>query len=335
MKILVAIPDGSQRDSFFSDNEIKKIEALGEVIWNNKTEQFTPEELHDMLIDKDVVVTGWGCTRLTKDVISNADKLKLLVHVGGTVAAVASPELYEKGVKVISGNKLFAISVAEGVVAYILAALRRIPFFSTNLANGKWMGLSYPDIVNNGLFGKTIGIVSFGAISKVLVKLLAPFGVKTLVYSRNLSDDIAKEYNITKVSLEDLFSKSDIITVQTALNEHTYHMIDENLLSKIKEGALFVNTARGPVVDEEALVKLLKQNRFSAVLDVYSSEPLDENHMYRGLDNVMLMPHTAGPTMDFRRLITDELINDISRFSNGQALECEIFAQNAFSMSSK
>ncbi len=335
MKILVTMPVGNECDSFFSPAEISKWEELGEVVWNPKSEQFTPEELRIHLSETDVVVTGWNCPRLTEEVIADARRLKLVAHTGGTVAAVASPALYEHGVRVISGNKLFARSVAEGVVAYILAALRKIPLYSGELANGNWMSLSYPDTMNKGLLGKTVGVVSFGTISEYLVQLLQPFGVKLLVYSRKLPEEKLKKYHMTLVTLDELFEQSDVITIQTALNQHTYHMIGDSLLRKIKPGALFINTARGAVVDEAALLACLREKRFAAALDVYSQEPFGADSPWLETENVMLMPHMAGPTMDFRQVITARLASDVSGFFAGRELEYEIPADKAFAMSEK
>ncbi len=335
MKILVTMPVGGERDSFFSPAELAKWEQIGEVVLNPKTEQFTPEELRQQLRDVDIVVTGWNCPRLTADVIADAKQLKLLAHTGGTVAAVASPALYERGVRVISGNKLFAQSVAEGVVAYMLAALRQIPHYATALSEGNWLSLSYPDRMNKGLLGKTVGIVSFGTISEFLVRLLQPFGVKIQVYSRSLPQATLDKYHMTLVSLEELFETSDVITIQTALNPHTHHMIGEALLRRIKPGSLFVNTARGAVVDEEALIRCLQEERFAAVLDVFSEEPFGADSPWVGLPNTMLMPHMAGPTMDRRRAIAAALAEDVAGFLAGGTLTHEIPADKAFAMSEK
>lgn len=324
MNILVTIPKGAVRDSFLFPDTLEKLNALGNVTFNEKSVNYTAEELAQAVKGIDVAIIGWGTPRFDETVMANADSLKIIAHVAGSVANYISEAVYKKGVKVISGNEMFAESVAEGVLAYMLSALRRIPFFANSLKNKEWKRVSLDGLINEGLLDKTIGIVSYGAISKYLIPMLMPFRVKIKIYSRSISDELLKKYNMQKASLEEIFCTCDIITLQTALNPHTVGMIDKNLLSMIKPGALFVNTARGRLVDEEALINELKTGRFHAILDVYHKEPLPEDSGLFDLDNVILMPHQGGPTLDRRRYIGAWIVNNVKGYFNKKPLEHEI-----------
>ncbi|MBQ8818880.1 MAG: hydroxyacid dehydrogenase, partial [Clostridia bacterium] len=244
-------------------------------------------------------------------------------------------EMWERGIKVISANDYFAESVAEGTLAYILCALRDIPKYSRDLKERKqWKtSLSY----TAGLMGKTIGLVSYGTIAKKLVRILSQFKVNIMVYDvKPLPEQDVRQYGLIEASLETIFSECDIISLHTPLFDATYHLIDETLLAKIKEGALFVNTSRGAVVDQKALERELAKQRFSAVLDVYEKEPPEENCPLFDLSNVMMIPHMAGPTVDMRSYITRELLLEAAGYIDyGRPLVHEITREMAATMSEK
>ena len=122
MKILVTIPEGIVKNTFIPKEVVQIIDSLGDVEWNNTTRQFSEDELKDKLEGKDVCISGWSTSRFTKNVLEKAKSLKILAHTGGSVAPIVSDYLYDSGVKVLSGNLYYAESVAEGVIAYILAA---------------------------------------------------------------------------------------------------------------------------------------------------------------------------------------------------------------------
>lgn len=185
-----------------------------------------------------------------------------------------------------------------------------------------------------GLLNRTVGIVSYGAIAKHLAAMLQVFGCKIKVYSRSISDDELKKYNMEKVTLEELFSTCDVISVHTAYNEHTKHFIEKKYLSLIKKGALFINTSRGAVVNEEELIEELSTGRFYAALDVFEKEPLPKDSKLYDMDNVLIMPHKGGPTKDMYRHLTTGILMEMAEFLlNGKEPVSLIPKERAFSMS--
>lgn len=333
MKSFVTLPKNSVFPTFFTDENVALAESLGEVVWNEKEIQLTHEEIAENIGDSEIYVTGWGSPRLDSRILDSAPNLKLLVHLCGTVVPVVSDELWERGIRVISGNDFFAESVAEGTIGYILSALRDIPKYSSRLKNEKKWKTSAD--INSGLLGKTVGIVSYGAIAHHLVRMLQPFRVKIKIYDiKPIPDEDRARYNIAEASLKEVFSTCEIVTVHTPLNDKTHHLIGEELLSLLPEDALFVNTSRGAVVDQEALERELARGRFRAFLDVYEKEPLPAESRLYGLQNVILMPHMGGPTVDLRRDITRSLLIEASEFlKNGAPLLHEITRAAASMMS--
>lgn len=324
MKAFVTFPQGFTKDTFFTKENINLAESLGTIIWNTENRNLTSLEIREQIKDCDVYITSWGAPCLDLEILSEAPNLKLLTHLCGTVAPFVSDAMWERGIRVISGNSYFAKSVAEGTIGYILAALRDIPKFSYNLKENKQWKKSTDWY--EGLLGKRIGLVSYGAIAKNLVRMLVPFRTKTYVYDIvDIPQEDKDRYNITQVSLEEIFSECDIISLHTPLYDATKHIINQRLLSMIKEGALFVNTSRGGIVDQQALTIELAKGKFRAVLDVYEKEPPVPDDPLYSLPNVMMMPHMGGPTVDLRSIITHDLLLESAGFvDRGEALKNEI-----------
>ncbi len=315
MKILVAKPVGTDTfNTFFSERARKEIEKLGEVKYNTLGREFTREELKEALKDIDVAFTGWGTTSYDEEILENNTSLKLIAHTGGSVSGLLSDEISKRGITLISGNRVYAESVAEGTLTYMLMAQRRLPEIIADVNENGW---PKQYLYTKGLKEKTIGLIGFGMIAKNVARILSVFDVKIKIYSGYLSEEEAAEYNAKVCSLDEIFETCDIISVHSGLNEKNYHLIDKKYLSKMKDDALIVNTARGAVINESDLVEELKTGRIRAILDVYEKEPLPMDSGLRNLSNVILIPHKGGPTTDVRELVTIALCEDVKKFFEG------------------
>lgn len=320
IKILVSIPDGEVRDSFFSEEQRVRLERLGCVEWNANAEQYGEEELAEKLRGVDICISGWGNTPFHEKTLKYADKLKLIAHIGGSVRPMVGDAAFERGIRVCSGNRVFAESVAEGVLAYMLCSLRRIGEYEARMAAGEWPSL----IGTRGLLGRSVGLVGYGMIAEYLVKFLKPFGCRIMVSSRHISAEELAEAGIEAAAAEEIFRTCDVVSLHSSLTARTKHSIGADLLNSMKDGALLVNTARGALIDEEALVSVLQERPVWAALDVFETEPLPMDSPLRECERVLLMPHAAGPTADRRYVVTSHVLDDIGRFLNGKPLDCEI-----------
>lgn len=325
--------------TFFTNRVRERLENIGKVTYLKFSN--TPEEvamLKEQIRDVDVMFTGWGASAVQSGFdaafYQAAQHLKIIAHTGGSVADLINEEMQKrKDFVLLSGNRYYAESVAQGTICYMLLGQRRLyPILKRTEKEG-WMYLSSH---NDGLRGKTVGLVSFGMIAKNVARMLQVFGCKVKVYSgHQISDEEKEKYNIEVCSIEELFTTCDVVSIHAGLTQKTYHMIDERLLSMMKENALLVNTSRGAVIDEAALEKVATAGRIRAVLDVFEVEPLPENSGLRNLDNVTIMPHCAGPTIDVRELVTMGLIDDVERYFHGnRALENQITMEYAKNMTS-
>ncbi len=336
MKLLVSIPEGGVRDGFLNEGSIKLLEDNFEVIYNDLGRKYTQDEWKEILNTVDVVVTGWGFPTCIGGALEGNTRLKLIAHTAGSVGDLVDDEAYSKGIKVISGNRLFAESVAEGTVAYMLAALRKIP---TEI-QGMKEGLFHHPTVNDeggtlGLLDREIGIIGLGMISTDLMKLLKPFRCKFKIYSHYpIKEEFLKENNAIQVdTLEEVFSTCSLVSLHSALNDTTRYMIKKEHFALMPERGIFVNTARGAVIVENDLIEVLKERPdMYAILDVYDPEPPTQDSALRTLHNVYLLPHRGGPTNDRYPYIGRGVVEDIVSFSKGEPLKLEITREYASRM---
>lgn len=326
MKIFVSAPrDRIVRNTFFTPEAMEVLAEKHEVEYSPLDRHLQPAEFSQYAASADVIMTGWGHPKISAQMLKGT-AVKLIAHTGGSVADYVDDDLFENGIRVISGNELYAESVAEGTLAYMLLALRSMPDHVENLRNGGWRMPKGTE----GLFDQTVGIVGMGAISRKLIAMLRPFRVKLLLYSGHpIDQQYLLENNAVQTSLEDVFAHCKIVSVHSALNERTLGMIGKAQFDLLADGAVFINTARGGIVREDMLIEALKENRFRAVLDVYCQEPLAADSPLRSLPNVYCFPHQAGPTFDRRPRVVVALAEDVSRFERGEALRYEISSQQA------
>jgi len=330
MNIGILTPENSPaRKLFLTPNAARALESLGTVTWNPGTH--APEDVVPIINNSDIIVTGWGVRKLDETVLAQAKNLKLVVHTGGSVAGFVSDYMFERGIRVISGNKAYAESVAEGAVAYMMASLRRIPEYSKQVQETGWASLE--GSTNRGLLDKTVGLLGFGAIARYLAPMLAPFRCKVQAYDPFVSDEVFASLGVTRAaSIEELFAANEIISVHLPMQPETTDLINKKTLACLQDGAVLINTARGNCIVDEDLAAELKTGRISVVLDVYKQEPLPMDSPLRGMENAILMPHHGGPTSDRHEYVTMTLVEDIKRFMAGQPLENEIPKEYAVKM---
>jgi phosphoglycerate dehydrogenase-like enzyme len=317
MRILVTSPAAPNSNRLYPDDVVERLESLGDVDWNDTGDQFTERALRDRLRGVDVCVTGWGSPTLSEDVLADADSLELVAHVGGSVASVASPALYDRDVPVCSANHVMAPFVAEGILTYTLSALRDVTAFDAGVKRGGW-----PDKTENpteSLYDATVGFVGLGEVGRNLLDLLDPFDVTVRVYDPYVSDDDLADVDFaTLADLQAVLETADVVSVHASKTSETLHMLDADRLALLPDGCLLVNAARGAIVDEDALVEELRTGRIDAALDVFEEEPLPESHPLRDQENALLGPHVAGNPC--RRHLADAVVSEIERYARGEPL---------------
>ncbi|MDR3258064.1 MAG: hypothetical protein LBT51_00430 [Fusobacteriaceae bacterium] len=247
----------------------------------------TPEESDLTLENADVVIPEH--IKIDSEFLSKAKKIKF-VQTGAGYDNVDIESCTKKGIWVSNASGVNATAVAEHVMAFILSWYKNIPYLNNYMKEKKdEKKLSYR---GSELADKTIGIIGVGAIGQKVAKYCNAFGMRVLGHVRKKINTVE---NIEFVDLETLYMKSDIVTVHVYLNDKTRHMINSEAFKKMKKEAIIINTARGSIIDEKALIAALKNGDIAgAGLDVFEKEPLAIDDELREFNNVILTPHTAG-----------------------------------------
>lgn len=285
------------------------------------TEACTPELFAAGIAEADVCMTHWGCPQFTGAMLDRAPRLKLIAHCAGTVAAIASGESYQRGVRVCSANDVMARYVAEGALAYILCGMKRLAQHDSWMKRGELWKQETREV--KSLYGGKVGMIGLGAIGRQLLELLRPFAPEVRLYDPYVPPESLAGYsNVTMCSLDEALAFGDAVTIHASLTAQTRGMIGRRELKFLRDGAVLVNTARGAIVDEAALADELATGRISAILDVFEKEPLPLTSPLRALENVTLLPHMAGCPV--REQMAMEMTEEIRRFLSGQPLLHEI-----------
>lgn len=310
-KAYITIPKGIVYDTFVTEQALCLWKSFCTVEENPFPRQLRGEEICTFAKDADIIISGWNTIPYTEDITAQLPNLKIMVYTGGSAADVTPDgSLFRHGVKLLSGNEYFAMSVAEACLCYTICALRKVGLYYTEMKQSGWHISPWE---NRGLYHKKVGIIGYGAISRYFCELLKPFTSDILVCSDHLSAEKAAELGLKKAEKEEIFSTCDVVSVHSALKPETVGSIDRRLMRMMKQDAVLVNTARGAVVDEKAMIELLREEKIYAALDVYSVEapisgPLEE---LKRLDRAFIMPHMGGPTIDMRGILTGELAKEV------------------------
>lgn len=247
-----------------------------------------------------------------KALLQGLPKLKLLVTGGMRNAAIDLPAAKALGIQVC-GTDSYKHAAPELTWALIMASTRNLLAEANSLRAGGWqVGLG------GDLHGKTLGILGLGSIGQKVAKFAQVFGMRVIAWSENLTPERAAESGVTWVSKRELFEQADILTIHLVLSERSRGLVDAQALGWMKPTARLVNTARVPIVDEQALVQALHSGRLAgAALDVYAEEPLPADHPFRSLPTVLATPHVGYVSEQNYRQFYQQMIDDIQAWASG------------------
>ena len=247
-----------------------------------------------------------------KALLQGLPKLKLLVTGGMRNAAIDIPAAKALGIQVC-GTDSYKHAAPELTWALIMASTRNLLGEANSLRAGGWqVGLG------GDLHGKTLAILGLGSIGQKVAQFAKVFGMRVIAWSENLTPQRAAESGVTWVSKRELFEQADILTIHLVLSDRSRGLVDAQALGWMKPTARLVNTARGPIVDEQALVQALSSGRLAgAALDVYAEEPLPADHPLRRLPNVLATPHIGYVSEQNYRQFYQQMIEDIQAWATG------------------
>jgi len=277
----------------------------------------TPAGLLEAVADADILFTQF-CP-VNQAVLDAAKQLKL-VAVGRTgVQNVDVAGAAERGIPVLNTVGRNAHAVSEYTIGMILAEMRNIGRAHAALKKGEWRKTYLNDASVPELPGRTIGLVGFGQIGRLMVKKMAGFEVRFLVYDPYVSAEALAEAGAQKAELDEVMAESDFVSIHAKLTDETRHLINAEKLALMKPTAYFINTARAELVDEDALVQVLQDGKIAgAGLDVFMHEPPAANDPLLALDNITLSPHQAGVTADAYRTTARMFVENLAALWNGK-----------------
>jgi phosphoglycerate dehydrogenase-like enzyme len=268
--------------------------------------------LVDRLRDVAILVLMRERTPVTSTLLASLPELRLIVTTGQSNGSVDVEAARASGV-VVCGTGGYTEQTVELTWALILGLTRHIAAESVAIRSGGWQST-----IGTDLFGKTLGVVGLGRIGSGVARVGVAFGMNVLAWSENLTADRTAEAGCLHVAKEELFRRSDVVSIHLVLSERSRGVVGRTELRTMKPSALLINTSRGPLVDEEALVDALASGAIAgAGLDVFSKEPLPVDHPFRMLPNVLATPHIGYVTAETYQLFYREIVEDIVAFLRG------------------
>jgi phosphoglycerate dehydrogenase-like enzyme len=240
----------------------------------------------------EVLIANRERTRFTRELLARLPDVRLIVQTGNHANHIDFAAARERGIIVARASGGYSVGAAELALGLAIAVMRRIPASDSAIRRGDWTTPSTPV-----LHGKTMGIVGLGRVGRHAAGLARGFGMRVLAWSPRLTEQRAEEAGVDRRELDELLRSSDVVSIHASLTSDSRGLIDERRLALMKPTAYLVNTARGPIVSEAALVAALAEGRIAgAALDVFDTEPLPADHPLTRLTNVVLTPHLGWPT---------------------------------------
>ena len=287
----------------------KELETIGDCLDISKSES-KEEDLANHIKDCEIVVIR-SATQLTKEVLDNAEQLKIIARCGVGVDNIDLDFAKSKNIFVTNSPSANLISVVELTVALIISASRKLSLADSNLKKGEW---NRSEFLGYELYGKTLGIVGFGKAGRLVAERMKSFGMSIVFYDPYVSEWNGSEESI---ELDDLLRTADVISIHVIKTKDTENLISKDKLDLLKPSSIIVNTSRGGVLDEDYLFELLESEKiFGAGLDVYSKEPPENVDRYKGL-NLVTTPHIGASTNEAQLKAGLETIENIKKILAG------------------
>lgn len=299
----------------FTDYQYENIDQEVEIISNAgyeivDLEKDKSKSLEEIVEEVDAIIVQYA--NINRALIERMKKCKMIIKYGIGVNNIDVEAATEKNIYVCNVPDYGIDEVSNHAIAMLFALHKKLPIITKNLRNGDW---SYDTLIPiKRMEGSTLGLIGFGRIPQMLAKKMKGFNLNIIAYDPYVKDEIFDKYDVKKVDLETICKNSDFISLHCALTKDTLHMIGENEFNLMKENSIVINTARGPIIKEEALIEALKNGKIAgAGLDTFENEPIDINNELLKMDNVICTPHCAWYSIEaikaVQRKAAEEVVN--------------------------
>lgn len=295
MKILISDPIDEKARHYLEDKGLKF----------NYRPDISSDDLASLIYQYDALLVR-SRTKVSRQLIEKGKNLKVVGRIGSGFDNIDLNVCKEKQITVVNAPDANSVAVAEFTVCLMITILRELPRAIASMKEGLWIK---NDIWGHELNDQTVGIIGFGYVGSKVDRLVSAFGAKTLIWSRSQQT----------ATLSEIFEKSDIVTIHLALNEQTRGLIDMKLLSLMKSTSVFMNLARGELVNEDDLYEVVSKKKIrGAILDVYWQEPMPSDCRWRSLENVILTPHIGAATREALSKASMTVAEDVVRVLKGE-----------------
>ena len=304
--------------------ELDRLREFVDVVDIRLDEEPTDESLADPRLEKvEIILSGWGVPRMTSRILRALPSLKAVFHAAGSVKSFVTEEMWLRDIRVASAAEVNALPVAEFTFSMIVLSLKRV---WSRITAQRELGLYLPDdpyLV--GAYGSTVALLGLSRTGRLVREQIRRLDVSVIAYDPVISPDEAARLGVELVSLEEAFSRAHVVSCHIPLLDETVGLLRREHFEAMRPGATFLNTARGAIVREDELAKVLEARPdLWAVLDVLTTEPPEEDARLPSMPNVIVTPHLAGSLGPECRRMAEAMIDEMERYVAGRELRSEV-----------
>jgi phosphoglycerate dehydrogenase-like enzyme len=301
----------------YPPRSMHRLERLVRIDRSVVAERFDTPAIQAALGSTEFLITGWGCPPITAAVLDAAPRLRAILHTAGSVKAHVTPACWERGLAITSAAAANAVPVAEYTLAAILFAGKDVFRLRDTYHSARHFTVAEVQ-TGVGNYGRTVGVIGASRIGRRVIELLRPFDLEVYLFDPYVDAVTATELGVHLVDLDTLLRNCDIVSVHAPANAQTHRLVGPEQLALMRDGATLINTARGSLVDTDALINHLQAGRLYAVLDVTEPEPLPADSPLWELPNTFLTPHIAGSHGNELARMGDCIIDELERILDGR-----------------
>lgn len=298
-------------------SEINRIAELPQLL---PLTEFHSPGARQLLHEVEVLITGWGCPVIDEGTLAAAPHLRAIIHTAGSIRPHVTEACFDRGIKVVSAASANAQPVVEYTLAMIILEGKRVLERASHYHRDRRIPSLGETDSSLGNYHRRVGILSASMIGRGVMRLLHHHDFRVLLCDPYVEESTARDYGAELVSIEELFERCDIVSLHTPLLPSTRGLVTRRLLDSMKPGAVLINTARGALVDQEALTDAVSAGKIRAVLDVTEPEQLPTNDPLWDCENVLVTPHLAGSQGNELTRLRELALGELSRWTVGEPL---------------
>lgn len=327
LNVALAMPAHTAR-ALFPERSLDTLEPELNLLSLEPIRDFHTPEGKALLAEADILITGWGCPKIDDAVLDAAPRLRYVLHAAGSVKHHVGDACWERGVQISSAADANAIPVAEYTVAMIILANKRVLQIARALHTTRAEILPEQLFPDMGNYRKRVGIIGASKIGRHVIRLLAPYELDVVVADPYLDAAEAAALGVELVTLDELVASSDVVSLHAPSLPSTKNLIDAGRIERLRPGATFINTSRGDLVDQDALLARVERGDLYAVLDVTTPWVLPADSGFYAHPNVLLTPHIAGSLGNELERMAASTVQEALRLSRGDPLEFRVRAED-------